>query len=79
MADDKGSSCKTGKAQFSSTFGNSFQANFLPKSSTNSPGGSHHLIHGMNMNNYDFSKRNTCGTFSGKYFSNSSKTNKFML
>ena len=46
---------KTGKTQSSNNFENNFQANFSSNSSTNSSSGSSHWIHGMNMNNYDFS------------------------
>ena len=55
MVDYNFSPSKTRKTQSSNNFGNNFQANFLPYSSTNSSGGSHRLIHGINMKNYDFS------------------------
>ena len=79
MVDDNFSMSKTGKTQSWNNFGNNFPADFSPDSSTNSSSGSHHWIHGMNMNNYNFSFINTSGTFSGKYFSTSSKSNKFLL
>ena len=55
MVDDNFLLSKTGKTQSLANFGNNFQANFSPNSSTNSSGGSHHWIHGMNINNYNFS------------------------
>ena len=53
MVDDNFSPSKTRKIQSSNIFGNNFQANFLPNSTTS--GGSHYWIHGINMSNYDFS------------------------
>ena len=55
MVDDNVSPSKTGKTQSSNNFGNNFPANFSANSNTNPSGGSHHWIHGINMNNSDFS------------------------
>ena len=79
MVDDNFSPSKTRKTQSSSNFRNNFHTNFSPNSSTNSSGRSHHWTQGINTNNCDFSWINTCGSFYTKYFSTSSKSNKFML
>ena len=49
--DDNFSPSKTGKTQWSNNFENNFQAYFSPNFSTKSSGGSHHWMHGINVNN----------------------------
>ena len=55
MVDENFSPSKKRKTQSSNNLGNNFQVNFSPNSRTNYSGRTHHWIHGMNMNNYDFS------------------------